>query len=650
MKAKLYFEEQEMLAARLGEANTTPDLTGGIIIQNDLEFHLSEEDEIFEGYGKRRNSYPYPQYASYTRKLEKMQVQTAVLENDYLKAVFLPQQGGRLWSLIDKTTGKNLLYTNDVLQYSNLAVRNAWFSGGVEWNISVIGHTPFTTEPLFTAVLEKEDGTPVLRMYEYERIRQVTYQMDFWLEEEDRFLNARMRIVNTGEEVVPMYWWSNMAVPEYENGRIVVPAEEAYTTRPDGIYKVSVPYVDGLDISKYKNIPSSVDYFFDIPKEDPKYILNVDENGYGLCQFSTSRLRSRKLFSWGKKPAGDHWQEFLTKDAGRYVEIQAGLGKTQYGCIPMAPHTAWEWMERYGAVSLGKEAMELEFEQLRQKVTGQILNEPAYQEIETVLRQTKELAKKPAKVQQRGSSYGALAKEVRAYMGKRPLPEHLDFGTCGEDERVWAEFLKTGVLAEPDVQEAPGLFLNEDVFGEKLRETVAGQNQVSWFAHYHLGLFYFERDHYGLAAKEFSTSLAYRENAWAYHGLASAQLLLAKPKEAAKAIRAGMAMRNQDVSYLKEGYRLLTLCEDFETIVRLYEEAGEEVCSDTRIRFYYILALHRTGKTKEAFDLLCADGGLVIDDIREGEIAVGDLWQEMHRKIYGEEGELPYIFDFIAVE
>ena len=43
-------------------------------------------------------------------------------------------------------------------------------------------------------------------------------------------------------------------------------------------------------------------------------------------------------------------KEFLTKDAGRYVEIQAGLGKTQYGCIPMAPHTAWEWMECYGGI------------------------------------------------------------------------------------------------------------------------------------------------------------------------------------------------------------------------------------------------------------------------------------------------------------
>ena len=48
----------------------------------------------------------------------------------------------------------------------------------------------------------------------------------------------------------------------------------------------------------------------------------------------------------------DRWQHFLTEDAGPYIEIQAGLGKTQYGCLPMAPHTAWEWLEQYGPVQL----------------------------------------------------------------------------------------------------------------------------------------------------------------------------------------------------------------------------------------------------------------------------------------------------------
>ena len=348
---QLRFETKKMRAADLGGESCVPDLLGESILQNRLTFCLDEDDEIYEGYGRRKNAYPYRQYNQYTRELKEREIKTAVLENKHLKAVFLPEYGGRLWELWDKATGKNLLYTNDVLRFSNLAVRNAWFSGGVEWNIGIIGHTPYTTAPLYTAVTQTQSGAPVLRMYEYERIRKVPYQMDFWLEEEDRVLNCRMRIVNESEEVIPMYWWSNMAVPEYEGGRVIVPAEKAFTNAAGVVYKVAIPMVQGVDVTEYKRIPKSVDYFFDIEDEGPKYIANIDKDGYGLLQTSTGRLRSRKLFSWGNGEASDHWQEFLTDQAGRYLEIQAGLGKTQYGCIPMAPHTAWEWLEQYGPAS-----------------------------------------------------------------------------------------------------------------------------------------------------------------------------------------------------------------------------------------------------------------------------------------------------------
>lgn len=178
---------------------------------------------------------------------------------------------------------------------------------GVEWNVGIIGHTPLTADSLYTARLEDEAGTPVLRMYEYERLRGVEYQMDFWLGEEDRYLNCRMRIANTSKETVPMYWWSNIAVPEYENGRIVIPAEEAYVGAfSDGgskVYKVGIPEVEGVDISRYGDIPVQIDYFFNIPKESPKYIANLNQDGYGLLQFSTQRLQGRKLFSWGIKRA-----------------------------------------------------------------------------------------------------------------------------------------------------------------------------------------------------------------------------------------------------------------------------------------------------------------------------------------------------------
>ena len=648
MRSQLYFEDMKIEKAELGAPSSVPDLVGGLVLQNSLKFFLSEDDEIYEGYGRCFNSYPYRQYSCYTRQLREETVKTAVLENDHLKAVFLPEYGGRLWRLFDKDRNRDLLYTNDVLRFSNLAVCNAWFSGGVEWNIGVIGHSPFTTAPLFTAVLEYE-GAPVLRMYEYERIRRVTYQMDFWLGEEDKFLNARMRIKNDTGEVVPMYWWSNIAVPEFEGGRIIVPASKAFTFHDGGVYKVDIPVVGGNDITRYQNIPASVDYFFDLPADAPKYIVNVDRDGFGLLQMSTDRLRSRKLFSWGKTRGGDHWQEFLTKDAGRYIEIQAGLGKTQYGCLPMAPHTAWEWMERYGAVQIRGREMEKSFEELRATVTAEVKAMQQWQEMEQILADTKKMAKTRAEVIRRGSGFGALEARLRDQCGDRRMEPHLDFAGSEEDPGCWAEFLENGTLKNPDPAEAPEVYVTGREFYDRLKKYVDENEAAGWYAYYQLGVLLFQEGDYEAAKKEFLRSIESQENAWACHGLASVYTVEGRKKEACSAVRIGFCLQREDLSYVKEVFRLLVMNKGFREVEELYQELDEEMQKEGRIRFFYIQALAENGREKEAYRLLRADGGLVIDDIREGETSLGELWRKIRAAGENGEEELPYEFDFTAL-
>lgn len=639
-KAELRFEVRRMRVADRGAECCLPDLTGERILQNHLEFLLDEEDEIYEGYGRRQNAYPYRQYNTYTRELSEREVKTAVLENRYLKAVFLPEYGGRLWELWDKEAGKNLLYTNDVIQFSNLAVRNAWFSGGVEWNIGVIGHNPFTIDSLYTARLKDERGNPILRMYEYERIRKVAYQMDFWLEPESRFLNCRMRIANESTEVVPMYWWSNMAVPEYAGGRIVVPAQKAFTYADGAVFKVDIPMVKGIDVTDYQKIERSVDYFFDIPEEDPKYIANVDRNGYGLLQLSTKRLRSRKLFCWGNQDASDHWQEFLTDQAGRYVEIQAGLAKTQYGCLPMAPNTAWEWLERYGAIQIPEENITKNHIERSRQLTEWIRLEGIPEDMEATLKHTKETAKKQALLLSAGSGYGALKAG-----GK--LTKHLEFSLNSEALESWSRFFETGILHKPDPKEAPDEFLIEQEnvsFLEANRE----KNENNWYARYQLGIGYYLKEDYQKAEEEFRASFRLEENVWALHGLSCTCLRTERKKEAADYISRGILMRKKEVSFLKEGFKILYLCEAFGQICSCYEQLDLPLQNIGKIRFYYVSALHRSGCDKEAYGLLEKDGGLMMEDIREGEDSLAGLWCELNESLFGKKETVPHKYNFKA--
>ena len=89
------------------------------------------------GEGMISTMLPYLQQDGYGRALYLKSYTAAILENENLKAVFLPELGGRLWSLYDKVAGRELLYKNETIHFGNLSLRNAWFCGGVEWNVSI---------------------------------------------------------------------------------------------------------------------------------------------------------------------------------------------------------------------------------------------------------------------------------------------------------------------------------------------------------------------------------------------------------------------------------------------------------------------------------------------------------------------------------
>ena len=56
--SELRFETKKIRVADLGKESCVPDLLGELTVQNNLEFHLDETDEIYEGYGRVKNAYP----------------------------------------------------------------------------------------------------------------------------------------------------------------------------------------------------------------------------------------------------------------------------------------------------------------------------------------------------------------------------------------------------------------------------------------------------------------------------------------------------------------------------------------------------------------------------------------------------------------
>ncbi len=624
---ELRFEDYELPAASLGEESALPDIHVNAYIRASIAVseRVTGEDARDIGRGMISTLLPYCIQDGYGRETAPRAFRAAVLENECLCAVFLPELGGRLWSLFDKREGRELLYKNDVFRPANLALRNAWFSGGVEWNVGIKGHNPLTASPLFAARGTNAAGEPVLRMYEYESIRGVTYSVEATLRGDA--LLVGITVENTADTETPMYWWSNIAVPETPGCRVLAPAAETYfCAYTDGGYlldKTGMPTVEGRDISYPENSSRSRDFFFNIPKDAAKWVAAVDAEGRGLLHLSDPLLRGRKLFVWGNHTGGRHWNEWLTEGAGPYVEIQAGLAKTQLEHFTMPARATLSWQECYTALTLPRKIAHGEYF----RAVGHIA---ATAEAKlSILDPAATLPVGEPELLMLGSGRGALEERIR---GRRvshrcAFPEASLTAAEGE----WLALLGGRRLPERDPSLPPRSFVK----GRGWRALLEAERHRDWYLDYQLGILrYAEGDTEGARAA-FLASASAAPNAWALRALAMLEKHIDHDPEAA-------------VSHLLEARALLPdyrplLVECAETMlsagkcrewIALYETLSPDLAAG-RLTMLYGAALARDGRYREAAAVVTEE--LVVPDIKEGEYALSAIWCEIYRGILAKE-------------
>ncbi len=623
----LSFEKIKLLSAELNGESSLPPLAYMDNVQNLTESALDEDDGLFVGYGFLPSVFPYRMQDLYNRSLKEKEYQCAVLENEYLRAVFLPDFGGRMWSLYDKKAQRDLVYQNPVIRPCNLAVRNAWISGGIEYNCGMVGHGPFTCSRIFTARAALEDGTPVLRMYEFERVRRIVYQMDFFLPEDYKVLYARIRIVNPNREVVPMYWWTNIAVPEGKEYRNVVNSSEAYNNFGGCVCKNPVPHFNGNDITYPVNNPIAVDYFWKIPESQRKYTAYLDKNGYGLVQTSTSRLKGRKLFVWGQGPGGARWQEFLTQDNSdqKYVEIQAGLANTQYECLPMPPKTAWEWMECYGALQTRPQKVHGNWDEAISETAECLERLVPEDALESLLKSTRKAAVSPAEALIfRGSGWGELERLRRAANNEDELCPHLDFGGVGPEQQEWLTLLNTGNFSEFDAEKMPLSWMLQPEWTEIIKKSGDGHKK-----YLHLAAVNFVNGCYDEAEGFCRKALEYLSSPAALFIMSQIMRIKDQKKQAAQYALEAYEFIPEDISLARQAMESLSKAAEYKKMLAVYETFDEKLRNDGRIMMLYCLALLRTGDISGAEEYLYHGGGICVVDIREGEISITDLYLEI---------------------
>ncbi|MBQ8685373.1 MAG: DUF5107 domain-containing protein [Clostridia bacterium] len=629
-------EYMEIMAADMGKPNPLPDIKNVQYIHAGFEVtkNVSDAEKKYLGKGMINTVLPYMVQDGYTRDKRLAKIKTVVLENEYLKAVFLPEYGARLWQLYDKKNGRDILYTNTVIQPCNFAILNAWLSGGVEFNVGIKGHTPLTCSSLFCEKIDEE----TVKFFEFERIRKVSYSITAYLPKGSDTLYIRPRIENTSNEEKYMYWWSNIAFPETEKTRVIVPANTAihcsYQEDHYVVDKTTVPVSNGIDVSYSMNLGASADYFYRIADEDRKWIVGVDPDGTGLLHYSNERLRTRKLFLWGNRTGGRHWNEFLSEEGQAYIEIQAGLATTQLEHLPMPPKAVWEWTEGYTAIDGTNENYYGAWERaiaevektLDEKIAGGSVAPERLMDIPM---------KNAGELVHTASGWGALENKMRAAQRQESISNYNVYPQV-EDEQTAAfeQLLEKGYLPCPAVEKEPISYVVDEFWKEKLQESAKSERGRHWYTYLQLGVVEYALGDLEAAKVAWEQSAALTPNVWAWRNLAALYRNEWKDNEKALFYQEKVYARKEafeSLSLVKEYAAWLTSMGLDRKWIEAYAKLDKEMQANGRLRVYLAMALLHVGKAEEAAKIITPD--FVLNDVKEGELALSKLWKDIYTDI-----------------
>jgi tetratricopeptide (TPR) repeat protein len=287
--------------------------------------------------------YPYTMQDHLSRKLENVTYRALFLENEYLKITCLPELGGRLHSVYDKTTNREMFHKNSVIKPSMIAMRGGFISGGVEWNAGPQVHTVTCLSPVDVISGTNDDGSAYLEISNLEKSLRTQWTVRVTLHPGKAYLDEDIRISNPAEAMNPYYFWNCTAFPQLPGTRFIYPM--TLGTDHYGIKFFNWPINNGKDLSWTKNYEDAASIFAVNCEYDffGAYDVDLDQ---GIIQVADHNEHSgKKAWTWGQGEYGRVCQKNLTDADGNYIEVQSGPLPTQSDYGNLAPKAQLRWKE-----------------------------------------------------------------------------------------------------------------------------------------------------------------------------------------------------------------------------------------------------------------------------------------------------------------
>lgn len=284
--------------------------------------------------GSSGKIYPYPTIEKIKDEKVDKEYNAVYLENEYIKVMILPELGGRIQRAYDKTNDYDFVYYNHVIKPALVGLTGPWISGGIEFNWPQ-HHRPTTFLPVDYCLQENEDGSKTVLVNDVDQMYGTKGIAGFTLYPGKAYIEVRGQLYNRTATPQTFLWWANPAVPVNDHTQSVFPPD-VHAVMDHGKRDVSRfpiakgvyykhDYSEGVDISRYKNIPVPTSYMAE--KSEYDFVGGYDYSvEAGILHVADHHISpGKKQWTWGCGDFGKAWDKNLTDADGPYIELMTGV-------------------------------------------------------------------------------------------------------------------------------------------------------------------------------------------------------------------------------------------------------------------------------------------------------------------------------------
>ncbi len=351
------------------------------------------ENRVYQGSSGKVYPLPFTDRISEARLDRKWK--TIWLENEFLRVMILPEIGGRIHAILDKTNGYDLIYNQRVIKPALVGLAGPWISGGIEFNWPQ-HHRPATFLPADFEIEEHADGAITVWCSDHDPMCRMKGMHGICLHPGRGVVELKVRAYNRTPFTQTFLWWANVATRVHEAYQSFFPpdvyyiadhakrAMSEYPLAPSFYYGVNygergrkgipqneiprqfipphcrnksaicnpqsaIPKYAPNDLSFYANIPVPTSYMCMGSQQD--FFGGYDfSKAAGLVHIANHHVApGKKQWTWGNHDFGYAWDRNLTDadetgEFAPYIEIMAGVftdNQPDFSCLQPGETKSW---------------------------------------------------------------------------------------------------------------------------------------------------------------------------------------------------------------------------------------------------------------------------------------------------------------------